>query len=83
MARSSLQKKILAQYRSFLKISWSNPSLKDHIKTEFRKYSDNIPRSDFLHIEHMLRRGDKQLKMLKDEGVDGIRYVGKNKVVDR
>ena len=78
MAYSSLQKKILSQYRSFMKISWNNPSLKEHIRTEFKKYSD-IPKSDFLRIEHILRRGDKQLKMLRKEGVDGIRYVGSRK----
>jgi succinate dehydrogenase assembly factor 1 len=77
MARSSLQKKILAQYRSFMKISWNNPSLKEHIRREFRKYGDSIPRSDFLHIEHILRRGEKQLKMLRKEGVDNVHYVGK------
>ena len=79
MARSSLQKKILAQYRSFMKISWNNPTLKEHIRTEFKKYGDTIPKSDFLHIEHILRRGEKQLKMLRKERVDGIRYVGTKK----
>ena len=78
MPLSSLQKKILVQYRSFLKLSWNNPVLKQHIKDEFQKYGKNIPKSDFLHIEHLLRRGDKQLKMLKEDGVDGIKYFGRN-----
>ena len=76
MVRSSLQKKIFVQYRAFLKISWDNLPLREHIRQEYKKYAFSMPRSDFLRIEHVMRRGDKQLKLLSSEGVDAVKYVG-------
>ena len=50
--------------------------MKEHVRSEYRKFGNEVARSDFLHIEHLLRRGEKQLKMLKREGVDKIHYRG-------
>ena len=76
MVRSALQKKVLKQYRDFLRISWNQPDLRAHVRHEFKRQSTSVPRSDFLLVEHLLRRGDKQLKMLSKDSVDAVSYFG-------
>ena len=40
---------------------------------EFRRQASQVKRSDFKRIEHMIRKGEKHLKLLKMPGVQNIR----------
>ena len=39
-----------------------------YAKVEFRKQASEVKRSDFKKIEYMIRKGEKQLKLLKMPG---------------
>ncbi|XP_032632101.1 succinate dehydrogenase assembly factor 1, mitochondrial [Chelonoidis abingdonii] len=66
MARhSKLQKQVLSLYRQFLRASKEKPGFLPRIQAEFRKNA-SIPRMDVMHIEYLLRRGQRQLKQLRD-----------------
>jgi hypothetical protein len=43
---------------------------------EFRKQSATVKRSDFKKIEYMIRKGEKQLKLLRMPGV--LKVEGKS-----
>lgn len=40
---------------------------------EFRRQASSVQRSDFKKIEYMLRKGEKQLKLLRMPGVSTVR----------
>lgn len=40
-----------------------------YASAEFRRQADTAKRSDFKKIEYMIRRGDKQIKLLRMPGV--------------
>ena len=68
---SKVQKQILSLYREFLKISKAKPGMTDYIRNEFKKNAA-IPRTETLHIEHLFRRGQRQLQMLQRQDVQGV-----------
>ena len=47
------------------------PGFKEYVQAEFRKNA-KIPRSNILRIEHLIRKGEKQLKDLKQKDVQSI-----------
>ncbi|XP_061453589.1 succinate dehydrogenase assembly factor 1, mitochondrial [Rhineura floridana] len=66
MARhSKLQKQVLSLYRSFLRAGKGKPGFLPQIRAEFQKNAQ-IPRTDVLLIEYLLRRGQRQLEQLRD-----------------
>ncbi|XP_075770351.1 succinate dehydrogenase assembly factor 1, mitochondrial-like [Pelodiscus sinensis] len=66
MARhSKLQKHVLSLYRQFLRTGREKPGFLPRIQAEFRKNA-SIPRADVMHIEYLLRRGQRQLAQLRD-----------------
>lgn len=68
---SKIQKQILGLYKEFLKISQTKPGMSDYIRSEFKKNAA-IPRTETLHIEHLYRRGQRQLQMLQRQDVKGV-----------
>nr|XP_033793540.1 succinate dehydrogenase assembly factor 1, mitochondrial [Geotrypetes seraphini]XP_033793545.1 succinate dehydrogenase assembly factor 1, mitochondrial [Geotrypetes seraphini] len=62
---SKLQKQILSLYKQFLKAGKEKPGFLPRIQDEFRKNA-KIPKTDVMHIEYLLRRGQRQLEQLKD-----------------
>ncbi|KAG8432717.1 hypothetical protein GDO86_017095 [Hymenochirus boettgeri] len=62
---SRLQKQILSLYRQFLNAGKEKPGFLPQIQNEFRKNA-KIPKTDVMHIEYLLRRGQRQLQQLKD-----------------
>uniref|UniRef100_A0A8D0GE10 Complex 1 LYR protein domain-containing protein n=1 Tax=Sphenodon punctatus TaxID=8508 RepID=A0A8D0GE10_SPHPU len=62
---SKLQKQILSLYRAFLKAGKGKPGFLPRIQDEFRRNA-RIPRTDVMHIEYLLRRGQRQLEQLRD-----------------
>lgn len=66
MARhSKLQKQVLSLYRHFLRSSKDKPGFLPQIRAEFRKNA-RIPRTDVMHIEYLVRRGQRQLEQLQN-----------------
>ncbi|KAE8636082.1 hypothetical protein XENTR_v10002834 [Xenopus tropicalis] len=62
---SKLQKQILSLYRQFLQAGKEKPGFVPRIRDEFRRNA-KIPKTDVMHIEHLLRRGQRQLQQLQD-----------------
>ncbi|KGN52665.1 succinate dehydrogenase assembly factor 1, mitochondrial [Cucumis sativus] len=67
---SGLQKQVLSLYRAFLRAARTK-SVEDRqqmesiVATEFRRNAKQIDRKNFIYIEYLLRRGNKQLDQLK------------------
>lgn len=58
--------------------SFTTLLLNDHTSTnyvsgEFRRQAAQTKRSDFKRIEHMIRKGEKQIKILRMPGVTVVR----------
>lgn len=71
MARhSKIQKQVLSLYKQFLRVTKDQPSFQDYIRKEFRKNA-SMPRTESIKIEYLLRRGWRQLDMLKTSSVSG------------
>ncbi|XP_053257701.1 succinate dehydrogenase assembly factor 1, mitochondrial [Podarcis raffonei] len=65
MARhSKLQKQVLGLYCSFLRAGKDKPGFLPQIRAEFRKNAQ-IPRTDVMIIEYLIRRGQRQLEQLR------------------
>ncbi|KAE8588269.1 hypothetical protein XENTR_v10022438 [Xenopus tropicalis] len=62
---SKLQKQILSLYRQFLQAGKEKPGFVPRIRDEFRRNA-KIPKTDVMHIEYLLRRGQRQLQQLQD-----------------
>lgn len=69
MARklSGLQREVIHLYRSAVRVAHTKPvenqpHFLQFIHAEFSKYRD-LPRKDFTTIEHLLRVGNRRLKM--------------------
>lgn len=55
----------------------SSKSSTSYARDEFRKQSDLVRRSDFKTIEYKIRKGRKQLQLLKMPGVNVVSGTGK------
>ncbi|XP_067875383.1 succinate dehydrogenase assembly factor 1, mitochondrial [Heterodontus francisci] len=62
---SKLQKQVLNLYKQFLRAAKEKPGFLPLIHDEFRKNSQ-ISKTDVMHIEYLLRRGQRQLDLLRD-----------------
>ncbi|XP_051900260.1 succinate dehydrogenase assembly factor 1, mitochondrial [Pristis pectinata] len=72
MARhSKLQKQVLKLYKQFLRAAKDKPGFLPLIRDEFHKNSQ-IPRMDVMHIEYLLRRGQRQLELLKESNTKQV-----------
>ncbi|XP_020380627.1 succinate dehydrogenase assembly factor 1, mitochondrial [Rhincodon typus] len=62
---SKLQKQVLSLYKQFLRAAREKPGFLPLVCSEFRK-NCQIPRTDVMHIEYLLRRGQRQLELLRN-----------------
>ena len=44
------------------------------VKNEFRLQASSVPRNDFTRIEHLLRYGHKQIKLINMPGFKSAKY---------
>ncbi|XP_029431205.1 succinate dehydrogenase assembly factor 1, mitochondrial [Rhinatrema bivittatum] len=65
MRHSKLQKQVLSLYKQFLKAGKEKPGFLPRVQGEFRNNA-KIPKTDIMHIEYLVRRGQRQLEQLKD-----------------
>lgn len=47
------------------------------VKSEFRLKASSVSKKDFLTIEHMLRQGQKQNKLLRIPETNSFGFIGK------
>ena len=62
--RSQIQKQVLSLYRSLLREAENKPGMSDFVRSEFRK-NQNIPRTNIMQIEYLIRHGCKRLKEIQ------------------
>lgn len=58
---------------SFPSLLQDTSSTTHYAAQEFRKQASTVKRSDFKRIEYMIRKGEKQVKLLK---MPGVKVVG-------
>ena len=75
--RSRLQKEVLKLYRQFLEASKGKDGFREHIQQEFRKHA-NLPKTDGMRIEYLLRRGEHSLRTLKKTECQSLGYFVKD-----
>jgi len=66
-----LRNSVLKLYRSFLRVSTTNPKLRAAITEEFRKGSSADP-SNVQKIDFLLRQGHKKLVLCSTPGFKGV-----------
>mmetsp|Transcript_8718 Transcript_8718/g.11011 ORF Transcript_8718/g.11011 Transcript_8718/m.11011 type:complete len:84 (+) Transcript_8718:222-473(+) len=73
---SGIQKKVLSLYKKALRVAISKePELRqqnlEFVRAQFRKHVD-LQRKDYRTIEHLVRQGEKQIKLMSMPGVKGV-----------
>lgn len=76
-----MQKQVLGLYRSLLRAARSKPAesrraIELFVGSEFRKNAKCVDKKSYQTIEYLLRRGQKQLDMLKSADVSGFTFMG-------
>ncbi|KAJ4828447.1 hypothetical protein Tsubulata_041433 [Turnera subulata] len=77
---SGMQKQVLRLYRGFLRVARTKSAeerrrIESVVSGEFRRNSKEVDRKNFLYIEYLLRRGNKQLDQLKSPDTVGLSSV--------
>lgn len=73
---SKLQKLVLSAYRDFLRASRGrDPSIRTHIREEFRAAATRFQPTEVLLIEHHLRRSQRQLAAIQKGHIEKIATV--------
>lgn len=74
---SGMQKQVLALYRGFLRAARSKPPddrrrIEAVVSAEFRERAVTVDRKNFMYIEYLLRRGNRQLDQLRSPATVGL-----------
>ena len=78
---SKIQIQVLGLYRQFMRAAQDRPGIADHIRSEFKK-NMQLPRSDSLRIEFLMRRGQRQLDQLKTSTIKKMGVFQDNETKD-
>ena len=76
---SKIQKQVLSLYKTLLRAAEGKPGFDYAIRTEFKKNSTALEKTDVLRIEHLMRNGQRKLEMIKDSNVSGMGHFVKDK----
>jgi len=76
---SKIQKQVLSLYKTLLRAAEGKPGFDYAIRTEFKKNSIALEKTDVLRIEHLMRNGQRKLEMIKDSNVSGMGHFVKDK----
>jgi len=76
---SKVQLQVLSLYKSLLRAAKDKPGFEYTIKTEFKKNSTVLEKTDVLRIEHLIRNGKRKLEMIQDPNVSGGGHFVKEK----
>ncbi|XP_022973401.1 succinate dehydrogenase assembly factor 1, mitochondrial [Cucurbita maxima] len=74
---SGMQMQVLSLYRAFLRAARSKSAedrkgIESVVSAEFRRNAKLIDHKNFIYIEYLLRRGDKQLDQLRSPATVGL-----------
>ncbi|KAH7913401.1 hypothetical protein BJ138DRAFT_1059069 [Hygrophoropsis aurantiaca] len=74
LRRSGLQKDVLSLYRRALRMVRTKPTITQpkfllFVRYSFRTQASSVAPRDVAAIEHLLRRGQRQLEMYEDKAV--------------
>lgn len=70
---NKLQLQIFSLYRQFLRVARDKPGTAEYVKQEFHRNA-KIPKIEILRIEHLYRKGQRQLESFKKSTTKGIGY---------
>ena len=76
---SKIQRQVLSLYKSCLRASESKPGFAHAIRSEFKANATAIEKSNVLTIEHLMRKGQRKLDMIKDPNVSGMGHFVEDK----
>ena len=79
---SKIQLKVLSLYKACLRAAKDKPGFDHTIRTEFKKNSKIIEKTDILRIEHLMRHGQRKLDMIKDPNVSSMGHFVEDKSED-
>jgi len=68
---SKIPLQILSLYRSFLRVAKHKPGAMEYVRHEFRQNAA-IPKTDSVRIEHLLRRGERQIKDFSNPSITSV-----------
>lgn len=71
---SRLQLEVLSLFKQFLRTVGDKPGMADHIRNEFRKNA-SLQKSNTLIIDHLLRKGKRQLNEVQKSTVTGMKLM--------
>ena len=69
--RSQIQRQVLSLYKNCLRSAENKPGIKTMVRNEFKKQA-NVPKTDIMRIEHLVRNGQRKLKMIQDPNVKAM-----------
>lgn len=74
---SGIQQEIFKLYRAMLRVAYNkkDPKLYSFVKVEFRRQAMKVGKFEFDTIEHGVRYGKKQLKLMKMPGFTSAGHV--------
>ncbi|XP_072970101.1 uncharacterized protein [Typha angustifolia] len=80
---SGMQRQVLGLYRGFLRAARQKAPeecrrVESVVSIEFRQNAKNVDRKNFLYIEYLLRRGQRQLEQLKNPDTTGLSTLNTN-----
>ena len=83
---SGIQKQVLSLYRSFWRVARSKTpdtrlGIERYVGAQFRRDAHAVDKKDFQRIEYLIRRGSKQLELLKANQITGFNILDPDKVV--
>lgn len=77
---SGVQARVLSLYRSILRAARTKDAATRHAVEAFARHeldkARRIARGNVQHIEHLLRKGERQLAQLRDPNFTGFRFGG-------
>ncbi|CAG0916548.1 unnamed protein product [Notodromas monacha] len=73
--RSGLQRQVLSVYKRSLRAAKNKPGFYENVRSEFRRNAAAVAKQDVMHIEHLLRKAEKKIKLMTDEFVQSVRTV--------
>ncbi len=71
--RSGIQREVLGVYRNLLRAAkQKDAKTVDLVREKFRADATSVTRFEFQKIEHLIRKGNKYIKLLRADSVKGL-----------
>lgn len=71
--RSKIQVQVLSLYKDCLRSAEKKqPEAKNYVRRQFKEKGKDVPRTDTMMIENLVRQGRRRLQMFNDPNVDRV-----------